>query len=76
MSMNFMFDSAKLKNAATSQYIRHYALYITRAMYGLIAREVSLIDELAGALLWYIYICIHGQTIWSRMGPPPVNAQM
>ena len=31
------------------------------------------LDELAGAFLWYIYICIHGQTIWSRVGP--VNAQ-
>ena len=25
--------------------------------------------ELAGAFLWYIYICIHGQSIWSREGP-------
>ena len=33
------------------------------------------LDELAGAFLWYIYIyiCIHGQSIWSRVGP--VNAQ-
>ena len=24
--------------------------------------------ELAGAFLWYIYICIHGQSIWSHEG--------
>ena len=31
-----------------------------------------LLDELAGAFLWYIYIyiCIHGQSIWSRVVPP------
>ena len=41
-----------------------------------------LLDELAGAMFWYIYIyiyiynyiyiyiCIHGQSIWSRVGPP------
>ena len=27
------------------------------------------LDDLAGAFLWYIYICIHGQSIWSRVGP-------
>ena len=25
-----------------------------------------LLDELAGEFLWYIYICIHGQSIWSH----------
>ena len=31
-----------------------------------------LLDELAGAMFWYIYIyiCIHGQSLWSRVGPP------
>ena len=26
----------------------------------IIASKASLLDELAGAMFWYIYICIHG----------------
>ena len=44
----------------------------------IIASEASLLHELAGAFLWYIYIYIYLYPWVDHLvprGPPPVNAQ-
>ena len=55
-------------NAASKPRLAASALHTA-----LLSKGSPHLDELPGAFLWYIYICIHGQTIWFRVGP--VNAQ-
>ena len=54
------------------EVINNIIIFIRKIIGANLSEPLSV--ELAGALLWCIYICIHGQSIWSREGPP-VNAQ-
>ena len=41
----------------------------------IIASEANLIDELAGAFLWYIYIYLYPWAVHLVPRGPPINAQ-